>query len=507
MKRFFLLLFILAAALFCLAPAFSFGAPPNVGQIGMPVWTANGTVTQWVDRVPGQYFRLNGSGALEMAPAGGGGEITDGTFNGLVGSGFKLTDGLMQFEHPSISGPVLSRLVLSDPLSEYEPVDWTLRRQAGTIAFTSDLEFLDAAWITSGTLPNARLSAVPNSALANSAITINGVSVSLGGTRTISASELTTGTLPNARLSAVPNSALANSAITINGTPVSLGGTITVSGGLTIGTTTITGGTSGRILSNTSGVLSEVATTGTGSVVLSASPRLSGTILDTNGANLLGITATASAVNYFGITNAASGGVPIFEALGSGTNVDLRVRQKGTGGSLYLGRATNGITLNDLGNTTVESLHHFYGNPNGVSLIYGGIGGNGISLGSAACICGTTSTSTAGSVSWRLNSPSTGLLALTFADFSIATVGKGLKVAEGTNARMGTATLTAGSVTISNTTVTANSRFICFPQNIGTISRPAALGCTARSVGTSFTITSGDASDTSTFMWIIIEPN
>ena len=44
---------------------------------------------------------------------------------------------------------------------------------------------------------------------------------------TTNASSLTTGTLPNARLSAVPNSALANSSITINGDTVSLGGTIT----------------------------------------------------------------------------------------------------------------------------------------------------------------------------------------------------------------------------------------------------------------------------------------
>lgn len=39
----------------------------------------------------------------------------------------------------------------------------------------------NASNITSGTLPNARLSAIPNSALANNSITINGSAVSLGG--------------------------------------------------------------------------------------------------------------------------------------------------------------------------------------------------------------------------------------------------------------------------------------------------------------------------------------
>ena len=45
---------------------------------------------------------------------------------------------------------------------------------------------------------------------------------------TTNASNLSTGTLPNARLNAVPNSALANNSITINGSSVALGGSVTV---------------------------------------------------------------------------------------------------------------------------------------------------------------------------------------------------------------------------------------------------------------------------------------
>mgnify|MGYP001250855362 FL=1 len=44
----------------------------------------------------------------------------------------------------------------------------------------------------------------------------------------INASNILSGTLPNARLSSVPNSALANSSITINGSAVALGGSVTV---------------------------------------------------------------------------------------------------------------------------------------------------------------------------------------------------------------------------------------------------------------------------------------
>jgi len=91
----------------------------------------------------------------------------------------------------------------------------------------------DASALTTGTLPNARLASVPNSALANSAITINGSATSLGSSITVAttdASSLTSGTLPNARLASIPNSALANSSITINGNSTALGGSATVGG-------------------------------------------------------------------------------------------------------------------------------------------------------------------------------------------------------------------------------------------------------------------------------------
>ena len=60
----------------------------------------------------------------------------------------------------------------------------------------------------------------------------------------------------------------------------------TVNGGLAINTTAITGGTSGRVLFNNAGTVGEKAVTGTGSVVLSASPTLSGTV------NLSSLTAS-----------------------------------------------------------------------------------------------------------------------------------------------------------------------------------------------------------------------
>lgn len=74
MKRFILFLFLLAALLFCLAPAFCFGQTP--GQMGIPKWTVNGIQTQWLTPQNNKVFSINGSGTLVMGDAGGGGALS-----------------------------------------------------------------------------------------------------------------------------------------------------------------------------------------------------------------------------------------------------------------------------------------------------------------------------------------------------------------------------------------------------------------------------------------------
>ena len=81
--------------------------------------------------------------------------------------------------------------------------------------------------------------------------------------------------------------------------------------------------------------------------------------------------------------------------------------------------------------------------------------------------------------------------------------GKGLRVKEGSNACMGTATLVAGEVTVATTAVTANSRIFLSTQTEG--GTPGFLGVSARVAGTSFTVT-GVATDTSVIAWMLVEP-
>lgn len=88
----------------------------------------------------------------------------------------------------------------------------------------------------------------------------------------------------------------------------------------------------------------------------------------------------------------------------------------------------------------------------------------------------------------------------------LGTAGGGVAVAEGTGATSGVATLAAGTVTVPTNKVTANSRIQLTVQSLGTVTAPQPVAVTARTAGTSFTIRSADATDTSTVAWLIITP-
>lgn len=83
-------------------------------------------------------------------------------------------------------------------------------------------------------------------------------------------------------------------------------------------------------------------------------------------------------------------------------------------------------------------------------------------------------------------------------------LGNGIRIKEGTNQRMGVATLSAGTATVANTSVTANTRIFLTVQTAG---GTQGFLSTSRTAGTSFTITSTSASETSTVAWMLVEPN
>lgn len=99
----------------------------------------------------------------------------------------------------------------------------------------------------------------------------------------------------------------------------------------------------------------------------------------------------------------------------------------------------------------------------------------------------------------------TGPLAITHCGFRIATPGQGLEIAEGTNAKANiTTAMVAGSVTIANTSITANTRILATRLDGG--ANPGAVYVNSRVNGVSFTIKSTSATDTGVVYYELREP-
>lgn len=84
---------------------------------------------------------------------------------------------------------------------------------------------------------------------------------------------------------------------------------------------------------------------------------------------------------------------------------------------------------------------------------------------------------------------------------NIYALGAGLKFTTGTNGRTGSSTLAAGTVTVSNTSITTNSQVLTTARHATT---PFALDITYNA-GVGFTITSANIGDTRVIDWVIIE--
>ena len=90
--------------------------------------------------------------------------------------------------------------------------------------------------------------------------------------------------------------------------------------------------------------------TATGTISLT-SPKIVTQINDTNGNELLKVTATASAVNELTLANAATGGNPVLSATGGDTNIGITLTPKGTGGIVFPAGAVGTPSITTTGDT------------------------------------------------------------------------------------------------------------------------------------------------------------
>jgi hypothetical protein len=81
------------------------------------------------------------------------------------------------------------------------------------------------------------------------------------------------------------------------------------------------------------------------------------------------------------------------------------------------------------------------------------------------------------------------------------TAGGKINIATGSNASAGTGTLSSGSATINTTAVTASSLIFITPTSNSSLGTPYI---SAKTASTSFTVTSTNGSDASTFNWLIL---
>jgi hypothetical protein len=79
--------------------------------------------------------------------------------------------------------------------------------------------------------------------------------------------------------------------------------------------------------------------------------KLVGDVIDTNGNELLKVTATASAVNEVTLANAATGSNPVLSATGGDTNIGITLTPKGTGGIVFPAGAVGTPSITTSGDT------------------------------------------------------------------------------------------------------------------------------------------------------------
>lgn len=104
---------------------------------------------------------------------------------------------------------------------------------------------------------------------------------------------------------------------------------------------------------------SDIATTSTAQTLINktlTSPRVGTAILDTNGNELIRVSATASAVNEIQFANAATGGTPTISAVGDNTDIGLNLVSKGAS-SIFINSvpAVTTTGLQTLTNKTLSS--------------------------------------------------------------------------------------------------------------------------------------------------------
>lgn len=273
--------------------------------------------------------------------------------------------------------------------------------------------------------------------------------------------------ISNGDTATVTNAMLANSSLTINSQTMSLGGTYTIAAtaaSMTVGTTTILSGSTTNILYNNSGVLGEYTTTGTGTVVaLSGAPSLSGT---TTISSLVISAAMVMGASSIAVNNLGNGDLIGYNGYRIGWNSGATVGLSTTAIDTNISRVSAGLL--QVGTTASNAL----GSMNLASLTASA----GVTAGSANTI--TASTGTGGVVAMSANPSFTGTVNIVgITTGGVALFGAGGIVIDNTNSNL----LGYNGYKVAwNSGATVNSATTAFDTNFSRVSAGLLqLGTTA----------------------------
>ncbi len=276
--------------------------------------------------------------------------------------------------------------------------------------------------------------------------------------------------------------------------------------------TAITSASGNKGLINDGGAISWSTVTGTGAPVRATSPVLVTPTLGVATAtsiNKVAITEPATSATLTlanGTTTSVTGGGTI--ALGGFTATipatgTVTLGSPTASGNVFVGTsATTGAGNASLTYTSNTLLNSISTNGNVITSV---ANSNAGSLARTFILYSSVIASTYHK--WSIGGSTVANLVATMdsTGFSLDLVGMGFKIKEGTNAAMGLATLVGGTLVVNTTKVTANSRIFLTGQG-GNVANLGTYNVTARTAGTSFTITSSNVLDTNTVAWQIVEP-
>lgn len=186
-----------------------------------------------------------------------------------------------------------------------------------------------------------------------------------------------------------------------------------------------------------------------------------------------------------------AGGTRTISLVGSATDIGFSIVSKGTVANLFTSPA--GEYRFNIGTAGIEGLRFIGGSTTEMSF------GNVNSKISGADNAGGTAFNLTIETGDGLTTADGNIIIETFN-------GNGsLKLNDGANEQMGSATLVGGTVTVNNTKITADTRIFLTTQSVG--GAAGFLVVSARVAATSFTILSSSGTDTSTVAWLLVEPN